>query len=341
MIYSQVNNIFRKRHYLFLFSRYIQQECVKSARILHPLDSRKLLKVSGEDVGNFLQGLITNDMRHFEEGAKSIYSMFLNNKGRVLFETLIYKQEDYYLIECDNTAVSSLQKHLKMFKLRKKITIEDINNDVKLFVLTQSSDTTLPFNILNKDNVNFYNDPRLSDLGCRVIAPSSLAVSEVASVIGNDISIRDNEDEYKYFRYGLGVSEGVTDVTPGTSFPLEANCDYLHGVSFHKGCYIGQELTARTYHTGVIRKRLMPLKFTEPVQDEIQTDTVITSSNNPKSNIGKIKGFIRDHGLALVRIKEALDAESLVIGKYTAKVIKPKWWPVEAPKEKLNVSKIS
>lgn len=329
MILYQVNRILNKTFVINKFLRYVHNETPYSSNILYPLRSRGLLKVAGEDASVFLQGLITNDMKHFEEGAKSMYAMFLNNKGRVLFDTLIHKwgTEESFLLECDNKLTELLQKHLKIYKLKRKVSIEDVNKDFSVFALT-----CLNAPNLSDDKINIYKDPRLSDLGYRVISHVDVKGSEVAQSMGKDVT-ESNEESYQYLRYKLGVSEGADDLPSGTSFPLEANCDYLHGVSFHKGCYIGQELTARVHHTGVVRKRIMPIKFIEPISKTIEKDSVISASDNPKSNLGKLKGVVRNYGIGLVRIKEALDAKTLNVSSYSAEALKPAWWPIEAPKE--------
>ncbi|CAK1552280.1 unnamed protein product [Leptosia nina] len=169
-------------------------------------------------------------MRHFEEGSHSVYAMFLNNKGRVLFDTLIHKWDDEhsFMLECDSKIISSLEKHLKVFKLRRKVSIEDVNKNYKLWAFITPSDTVFDENVNPKNEVNMFKDPRLNDLGYRLISAPSLSEIHIASTLGKDVTI-DSEDGYKYLRYKLGVSEGSEDLPPGTSFPLEVNCDYLHG----------------------------------------------------------------------------------------------------------------
>lgn len=333
---NQVNRLFFK-HYLVKQSlRYLHTDI--KTKSLFPLESRSLLKISGKDTQLYLQGLITNDMRHFEEGNKSMYTMFLNNKGRVLYDALIYKwnMEDSFIIECDKNVLNMLLKHLKLYKLRRVVDIEDMSKELKLWALI--SDVCPEDNQL--EDVNIFKDPRVTSLGFRIIAPTAKEQEQILEITGRDVSVEDNENGYKYLRYKLGVSEGADELPPGSSFPLEANCDYLHGVSFHKGCYIGQELTARVHHTGVVRKRIMPIKFIDHIEEHLEKDSIISTSNNAKSNLGKLKGKIQDYGLGLVRIKEALEANSLVIGKHTVKVMKPPWWPLEAPKEKAQVQKL-
>ncbi|KAG6460493.1 hypothetical protein O3G_MSEX012007 [Manduca sexta] len=267
-----------------------------------------------------------------------MYTVFLNNKGRVLYDTLIYKwdRDDAFIIECDKNVLNSLQKHLKLYKLKRQINFADMSNELKVhaFISNVTEDA-----IESKNDIKIYKDPRLSDLGCRVISPAQTPEPDIAQVVGKDVEIKENEDGYKYLRYKLGVGEGADDLPPGTTFPLEVNCDYLHGVSFHKGCYIGQELTARVHHTGVVRKRIMPIKFTDTIKGELEKDSVISAPDNPKSNLGKLKGVVQDYGIGLLRIKEALDAKVLAVGKCTIEVVKPSWWPLEAPKDKQPLAK--
>ncbi|XP_026760581.2 putative transferase CAF17 homolog, mitochondrial [Galleria mellonella] len=336
--FQKVNNLFFKTQFKKRFFRHVHSE--QKLRVLYPLESKKILKINGKDAPVFLQGLITNDMRHFEEGAKSMYAMFLNNKGRVLYDTLIHKwNDDAFMIECDKIVLSMLQRHLRIYKLKRLVNIEDVSDQFRLWAFISSNekvDTKIDY----KDEIDIYKDPRLSNLGYRVLSSISIKEPQIADIFGNDVTVDKNEIGYKYLRHRLGVSEGAEDLPPGTCFPLEVNCDYLHGVSFHKGCYIGQELTARVHHTGVVRKRIMPLKFHEKISENLEKDTVISVSGQTKSNIGKLKSYSQDYGLGLVRIKEALDAKALSVGKHTAEVIKPIWWPIEAPKEKVMVTKM-
>ncbi|KYQ52540.1 hypothetical protein ALC60_08401 [Trachymyrmex zeteki] len=218
------------------------------SKTLERLIDRSILRVRGNEASTFLQGLITNDMKHLDEGAPSIYTLFLNIRGRVMCDAIVYKSEEsnLYYVECDSQTVDSLQRHLKMYRVRRKIDIEHVGDKLNVCKFV--------------DNVMIYEDPRLPDLGLRILAESQIGRNEIIKHLDADIPPSESLGDYKAFRYKLGIGEGMHDLPPGKALPLEINCDYLHGVSFHKGCYIGQELTARTYHTGVVRKRLMPLK---------------------------------------------------------------------------------
>lgn len=304
---------------------------------------RALLRARGSDVMPLLHSLATNDMYHLQGTSNCLYTMFLNPRGRILFDSIIYSapEPDTLLIDCDKTLFPSLQKHLNVYKLKKDVKIELSDHNVWLLFddsLSHSSnlDNTRHSTKTIEKFPNTFIDPRLSLLGIRLLVPKSTAIADILKHLDvPNVKPSQNGDDYKNFRYNLGVLEGNEEISFANSFPLEANCDYMHGVSFHKGCYIGQELTARTHHTGVVRKRIMPIIFDREVTTEIPNDTLIYSSTSDKA-IGKIRGVSKKFGIALLRITEALSAPSLKVLDYTATTFRPKWWPAEAPKEKIN-----
>lgn len=317
------------------------------------LDQRTLLRLSGYEVSDFLQGLITNDIRHLKEGAASIYSVFLNIKGRVLYDTIIYKTQDenVFYVECDSSIVNTLSKHLKMYKLRRKVDIQREDDSMKVWTAynhdtvfqAEQEQVETKSNLEGKifpcgssdnassklvDNIFIYSDPRIYTLGLRILTQSTVTRDEIIKHLEPNVTTQQNASSYRQFRYKLGVGEGVQDLPPGTSFPLEINCDYLHGISFHKGCYIGQELTARTHHTGVVRKRLMPLIFNQACEKPLKYDDKIT--NEAGKIVGKIRGQEGIFGLGLIRIADALTSKTLTVGDCILKVVKPHWWPQES-----------
>ncbi|KAJ8724036.1 hypothetical protein PYW07_008016 [Mythimna separata] len=313
-------------------------------KVLYPIRNRGLVKVSGPEAAVFLQGLITNDMNHFDEGAKSMYAMFLNNKGRVLYDTLVHKwgseTDNVFMLECDKSIQKLLQQHLKIYKLKRDVKVAEVTDLYKLWAFVAPPEFDLSETVA-EHKISAFKDPRLADLGYRLITSPEMGQIDVREAIGRDAIIKNNEEEYRSLRYRLGVSEGAEDLYPGTCFPLEANCDYLHGVSFHKGCYIGQELTARVHHTGVVRKRIMPLKLVNiEKKEELTKDaTIWATTEKGRTNLGKFKAYAGNYGIGLVRIKEALAASSVNIGTNIGEIVKPHWWPIEAPKEKLTTLK--
>lgn len=327
--------------------------------VIEQLKNRTLIRVAGPEAKDYLQGLITNDINHLgQSNGGSMYSLFLNTKGRVLYDSIIYKNEPHtYLVECESDGAQSLSKHLKMFRVRRKVDINvlpeydifvmyninalNLNNFNKLEGVVLPSDTlksTIPENSASLNiykNLVIYKDPRVNELGSRIISKTGTNVEqEISELVGN-VEVAQSNENYKILRYHLGVGEGLTDLPYGECFPLECNCDYLHGVSFHKGCYIGQELTARTHHTGVVRKRLMPLYFTKLPTNLPKENKII----HEDVNLGKLRGIEGNIGLALLRIGQALDLGEINVGDGIAKVHKPNWWPTEGTKERLKIQK--
>ncbi|XP_060536423.1 putative transferase CAF17 homolog, mitochondrial [Cylas formicarius] len=314
-----------------------------TGNLLYFLKDRALLRVDGADASHFLQGLITNDVSHLNGTPGSMFAMFLNLKGRVLCDSIIYKhEEDKFLIECDVQGATTLHKHLKMYKVRRKVNLDHLG-DRRLYALWNSEFGGLDMKesfpqssseVRIHKGLIIFKDPRVASLGYRIIAEDTEDVkAELSNIIECTMA---DYSRYRALRYTLGVGEGPKELPPGNCFPLECNCDYLHGISFHKGCYLGQELTARIYHTGVIRKRLMPLVFTK-------TATILPEQNiiiHEGVNLGKLRGVEGNVGLGLMRVTQALDVGTVKVGNGEAVIEKPKWWPLELPKEKVNLPKM-
>jgi len=321
--------------------------------------------VRGNEASAFLQGLITNDMKHLDEGAPSIYALFLNVKGRVMYDAIVYKSQesDSYYVECDSRVAEPLERHLKMYRVRRKVDIERMGDEIAVWSMfdptierLDDADAAnengkrklegmiLPCGAINDkaskfiDGITIYQDPRLSDLGVRILAGSRIDGHEIIKHFDPAVSrLSDRVEYYKEFRYKLGIGEGIRDLPPGKALPLEINCDYLHGVSFHKGCYIGQELTARTYHTGVVRKRLMPLIFRngiETVKSLAYDEKIVDESGNV---VGKFRGCAEKYGLGLMRINESLNARRLLLADMSVQVNKPAWWPQDFQRQTVSV----
>uniref|UniRef100_A0A182LV18 CAF17 C-terminal domain-containing protein n=1 Tax=Anopheles culicifacies TaxID=139723 RepID=A0A182LV18_9DIPT len=309
-----------------------------------PLTERKFVRVHGADSASFLQGLMTNDMRHFEH-CGVMYAMFLKANGRVFCDTLIYKrpvaekEPHDYLLECDASVAPRLEKHLKLYRLRKKVQVE---MDETYRVWAAFSNASAPAEEeerIANSRLHVLKDPRLARLGYRVLSQEEQsATGELLNSIFPDGAIPTEDGvPYTEFRYSLGIGEGQENLPDGKCFPLECNCDLLHGVSFHKGCYIGQELTARTYHTGVIRKRLMPLVFeSEPkisVDREALHDAEI--KNGEGTVVGKLRGLVGKHGIGLLRIEKILPGGELTLSipgapnAIPCRTSRPSWWPKE------------
>ncbi|XP_077561169.1 iron-sulfur cluster assembly factor IBA57, mitochondrial [Haemaphysalis longicornis] len=316
--------------------------------VCEPLaSSRKLVRLRGAESLEFLQGMVTNDTRHLSTDAagksrRCMYALMLNSVGRVLHDLLIYRPagEDEVLVECDAGARQSLLRLLQLYRLRKPIEIEPYD-DLDVWVVFRPfcgaveepppppADDRWP--ALGRLMVR---DPRLHLLGWRVLANAGedLASSGPSLVRGGDEGEL-QAPSYACLRLQLGVGEGLRELPPAACFPLECNADYLGGVSFHKGCYVGQELTARTHHTGVVRKRLLPVVLLggPPGGGMLAADALVRDAQG--ATLGKLRAHRGQLGLALLRVHEALAADTLQVDGVPLSVAKPGWWPRQVARQ--------
>ncbi|XP_071347356.1 putative transferase CAF17 homolog, mitochondrial [Trachinotus anak] len=300
--------------------------------VCYHLPHRTLLKIQGQDTSPFLQGIITNDMQLLEEpGLRAMYSHMLNVQGRTLYDIMLYRLKDAdaghgVFLECDSTIKDSILRHLKVYKIRRKV---DINPCPDLSVWAVLPQQKNPGQEASKPELSspgealvWEADPRTQEMGWRLVLDKQINPWDIIA------SCQKGEtQEYHRHRYAIGLPEGVEDLPPGVALPLESNLVYMQGISFSKGCYIGQELTARTHHTGVIRKRLMPVRLSSPVQDLEEGAALQTQSGKPA---GKHRAGVGDLGLSLIRMahaKEVLTLKSSDDTKVTLEASVPDWWP--------------
>jgi len=194
------------------------------------LNDRALLRLSGEDVRGFLQGLVTNDV----SGNLPVWAALLTPQGKVLFDFLIWGDGDDVLIDCERAAADDLAKRLTLYRLRRAITI--------------AREEGLAVHWAKEGDLGVV-DPRLSDLGQRWLAPAG-------GEGGADAA-------WQAHRLSLGVTEGGAELGDGTTLWLECNAAELNGVSFTKGCYVGQENTARMNWRQKVNRRLVVVPIAE------------------------------------------------------------------------------
>lgn len=252
------------------------------------LPQRAVLEISGEDKSAFLQGLITNDI-HLVTTEKAIYATLLTPQGRYLFDFFIIEKGDSYLLDYEASRREELIKKLSLYKLRSRIT------------LTPRPDFHV-YAVWGEPLPGSFSDPRLPELGNRFL--------------GN---IQDNTsvEDYDLHRIKLGVPEGGCELTPEKSIILEFGLDELNAISWTKGCYVGQELTARTKHMGELRKRLFPVEILG------ETHLLGTEVLQGEESVGVLLTHQKSFGLALLRV-EALKDE-MICGKAKLKPYIPQW----------------
>jgi hypothetical protein len=243
------------------------------------LADRGVISVEGPDAGKFLQGLVTNDVAKLQS-EPAMHTGLLSPQGKILFEFFVVKKGDKFLIDVARDRVADLIKRLTLYKLRAAVTFVDISKDVSVYA-DFGDEPALDRGIV-------YRDPRQSELGNRVIIKDSV---EIAATV--------DAQAYHARRVALAVPEGGRDYTFGDAFPHEARFDELGGVSFSKGCFVGQEVVSRMEHRGTARKRVVPVSLRGGTLAEgasIQAGGV---------EIGRIGTVADQRALALLRLDRA------------------------------------
>ncbi|MDC0074880.1 hypothetical protein OAK17_08515, partial [Alphaproteobacteria bacterium] len=233
------------------------------------IKNRAIIKVSGKDSLPFLQNIVTNDLNEVSK-ISSIYSALLTPQGKFFCDFIISKYKlknlNYLLLECDLDTISSIINKLALYKMRSNVNIEDVTNEYKVVALT-TINNDLNYKIKNLDNniiienSLIFIDPRSKHLGARVY----LSNEEYFTFINRQDVIINNE--YEQTRIKLGIPEGMKDIIPEKDFILDYGFNELNGVSFTKGCYIGQEITARTFNRGKIKKSIYCLSSQKDLPD--------------------------------------------------------------------------
>jgi len=203
------------------------------------LSDRGVLRVGGPDATAFLQGLLTNDIETLLPGAAR-YAGLLTPQGKLLFDFLVLREAEAFLLDCPLDQAAALTKRLGFYRLRAKVTIEDASADLSVAAVWDGAPDAAWA-------ARAFADPRDARLGFRLIGPRA----QVAA-LGNA--------DYEAHRIGLGVPKGGVDFAYGDIFPHDANMDLLHGLDFDKGCYVGQEVVSRMRHRGTLRKRIVRLR---------------------------------------------------------------------------------
>lgn len=247
------------------------------------LTDRAVLAVSGPEAGDFLQDLITNDLAKLAPDAP-LYAALLSPQGKILFDFLLFAGNGAILLDCHQSAREGLSKRLSLYKLRARIAIAPRDD---LAVVAAGPP-----------------DPRLAALGGRAVVPAADQPDGTAA--------------YHRRRFDLGVPE-AGDFGSETVFAMDGGLDELHALSFSKGCYVGQELTARMKHRGSDRKRVLPVTAHAPLVAGAEVAAGTTA-------IGTLMSAEGSRGFALIRLDRLTDAASpLTVGGAPVSVITPAW----------------
>jgi folate-binding protein YgfZ len=270
------------------------------------LSHRGVIALAGEDRFAFLQGLISNDVTKVAP-TKAIWAALLTPQGRFLNDMFVVDAGfGTLLLETERERAPALARKLALHKLRSKVTVEDRSAAMDVAVVFgpgAEKCNAVP-------GALSYVDPRLPALGVRVLVPAGQA--------GKMLGLPEAPaSEYETLRLALGVPDGSRDLPVEKALLLESGFDELHGIDWQKGCYMGQELTARTKYRGLVKKRLFPVH----VEGALPAPGTAIERNGEE--VGEIRSGAGDRALALIRL-EALDGTLTAGG---AKVVphKPDW----------------
>jgi folate-binding protein YgfZ len=263
------------------------------------LDSRALLGVSGEDAAAFLQGLVSNDVERAAKGTP-VHAALLTAQGKFLHEFFIVPHAGALLLDCEAARRDDLKRRLTIYRLRAKAQIASDDARAVWALWGAGAGARLGLDggtpLVAVAGGCAYGDPRLPALGARAILPRDAS----PDALGFDMA---SADDYDRWRLAHGVPDGSRDMEVEKAILLESNFDDLHGVDFEKGCYVGQELTARTKYRGLVKKRLFPVA----IEGEAPAPgTVITLDGQDAGTMRSANGA---RGLALLRL-DAVDAAS-------------------------------
>ena len=237
-----------------------------SNRVFHALKNRGLVSLGGEAVGEFLGDLITlsiADLPHDEVRAAAL----LTPQGRILFDLMVSRDNGGFLLETDLNRCGELIKKLTLYRMRRAINIAADSRPV--FAVEGF--------IANEGGLR---DARFADAVGRIYADAPQPPIADA-------------DAYKRRRWLAGIPEGADELPPERALPLEARLDLNHGISFDKGCYIGQEVTARSRHRGLIKRSYVPVK----IDGHITTPQPITADGKDAGTVfGAVTDAVTDAG---------------------------------------------
>ena len=235
------------------------------------LEDRGILFVQGKDAKEFLQNLITNDIDKVNE-TNSCFASLLTPQGKYLFDFLVVKHKNGYFLDCEKIQIENLYNQLDLYKLRSKVEILNLSNEFVVAVLSnekflefEGAKNLSGFTIKYREDPVFL-DPRKKELGARIIINLEKLYLSLKKL---DLSAS-NVDEYYKFSHETGIAQKDTDQLKNKIFGIECNFEELNGIDFKKGCYVGQENTARIKLKNKLSKRLFPIQLIEgELKDEI------------------------------------------------------------------------
>lgn len=240
------------------------------------LPNRGLLRVSGADAETFLQNLVSNNVAKAAPGV-AVYATLLTPQGKFLHDFFVFRDGEDFLIDCEADRLGDLKRRLTLYKLRSKVDLAEETDQWSVFAVL---DGDISGNLAAPD-------PRAAELGWRAVLPAGETPD------GDETTL----DTWDARRIALGIPDGSRDIEVEKSFLLEHRMDEFNAIDFKKGCYVGQELTARTKYRGNVRKRLTPVSVQGPLP-EPGTPVLVDGIE-----VGSVRTGLGTRALAVLRIE--------------------------------------
>ena len=270
------------------------------------LEERGVVSVDGPEAGAFLQGLVSNDVERVSE-AQAVYAALLTPQGKFLHDFFMLRQGAGYLLDCEGPRVGDLGRRLMAYRLRADVALADATEDFHVVALfgAEAETTAAAFALppgpgaaAPCEGGTIMRDPRAAGLGLRAVLPRERdpALFERAGFA------RGSAADYERHRLAQGAPDGSRDMEVGRATLLECGFEALNGVDFEKGCYVGQELTARTKHRGLVRRRLARVALDGPLPP---AGTPIVAGAR---EVGEIRSGLDDTALAVLRLERVAAA---------------------------------
>jgi folate-binding protein YgfZ len=302
------------------------------------LPDRGVIKVAGDDAGNFLHGLVSADVLKLTAG-QARFCALLTPQGKIIVDFIVVAasaaQGSGFLIDVPRTLTTTLVQKLNLYKLRSRVMVEDLSEILAIIAVWDGPPSPYPPPQAGEEKSKnppalvgegrervglAYADPRLPALGLRLMVPPHLAAAAAAERGAELVAA----SAYEAHRIALGIPSGGLDFGYSDAFPHEADMDQLGGVDFTKGCYVGQEVVSRMEHRGIARTRTVPVRF-----DGDAAPAAGAAVMAGERQVGTMGSAADGHGLALLRLDRVADAISaglpLLAGGIAIHPVKPDW----------------
>ena len=280
------------------------------------MEDRGVIAVGGPHRASFLQGLVSNDTACVSS-ERAVYAALLTAQGKYLHDFFMIEHGETIWLDAEAARLADLKRRLSIYRLRAKVTLDE-RPDLAVAAVFGGAPLGLPNDPGAAHAIEggvVFTDPRLVALGVRAILPRD-RIRQTLTATG---ATETDFSEYDQLRLSLGIPDGSRDLVLDKSILLESGFDELHGVDWNKGCYIGQELTARTKYRGLIKKRLFPVRIDGPAPEP---GTIVTLDGY---EAGEMRSSRDGIGLALLRLEAVENGRPLTVGETAVTPITPDW----------------